>query len=87
MVIVSNVSSRYIGEDDDDVSVAIKADVENNSDGEQVYVDLQGVDSDGFELDSTILSSKIPIGSKKTVSTKLYVAKDTYKEIVKWQEK
>lgn len=87
MLTISNICTKHITEDDDDVKIAIKLDVENNSEDEQIYVDLQGIDADGFELDSTILSAKVPVGSKKTITTQLYINKSQYKDIVSWQVK
>lgn len=87
MVTVSNVLSKYISEDDDDVSVSFKVDVENKSKSETVYVELQGLDAEGFEVDSFTFSSTVSVGSKKSVTAKTYVSKDNYKNIVQWQTK
>ena len=48
---VSDIATKVINKDDDGyVSFAIKALVENDSDEEEVYVCLQGLDNEDFEV-------------------------------------
>ena len=55
MVTANDIATRVVSEDEDDFSFAIKALVHNGSDDSELYVTLQGLDSDGFEIYEVIL--------------------------------
>ena len=83
---VSNIAAKLISTDDEDVTVAIKATVKNNSDDESVIIEIQGVDADGFEIETVFLNGDIPIGGTRTLTTRLeYLAKELYEQITHWQ--
>ncbi|MCE2397107.1 hypothetical protein J4G02_21555 [Candidatus Poribacteria bacterium] len=86
MITVSDIAIRVVSEDD--FSFAIKALVQNGSDNPRVFVELQGLDSDGFEICDAILESIIPIGASRVLTTKEdYVDKKIFEQIVGWQQK
>ena len=59
--VVTDIAYKVIKEDEDGwVDVAIKATVENQSDDEDVTVELQGVDGEGFEVCSVFLDGHVP---------------------------
>ena len=87
MITVHDIATRVVSEDEDDISLAIKALVHNESDDTEVYVDLQGLDTDGFEIHDTTLAGTIPIGASKVLSERTYVDKALFKQIVVWREK
>lgn len=88
MITVGDIATRVVSEDEDDFSFAIKALVQNGSDDPKVFVRLQGLDSDGFEIYDVILKSTIPIGASKVLTTREdYVDKELFEQIVVWQQK
>ncbi len=85
---VSDIATKVINKDDDGyVSFAIKALVENDSDEEEVYVCLQGLDNEDFEVYEMTLTGKISTGESKVLTTSDYVAASIFEQIIKWQEK
>ena len=89
MITVHDIATRRVpSEDEDYMSFAIKALVQNGSDDPEVFVTLQGLDSDGFEIYDIILEGTIPIGASKVLTTKRdYVDKEIFEQIVGWQQK
>ena len=69
MISVHDIATRVVSEDEDYISFAIKALVQNESDDSELYVTLQGLDSDGFEIYEVILEAVIPIGASKVITT------------------
>ncbi|MYI62792.1 MAG: hypothetical protein F4105_14270, partial [Gemmatimonadetes bacterium] len=82
---VSNIAAKLISTDDEDVTVAIKATVKNNSDKEKVFIDIQGVDTDGFEIEHLTLMGDIPIGGTRTLTMRRYIERKLYEQITHWQ--
>jgi len=71
---------------DGDVLVAIKVTASNDSDEDQtVYVTVQGVDEDDFEVKDVIVSGDIPADEKRTLTARFYMSEADYKEVRKWK--
>ena len=84
---VFDIAYKVIKEDEDGwVDVAIKATIENQSDDEDVMVEIQGVDREGFEVESVVLSGRVPIGKSKVLTTKESIEKSLFKMITLWQQ-
>ena len=83
---VSNIAAKLISTDDEDVTFAIKATVKNNSHGEDVLIKIQGVDADGFEIESVFLDGTVPIGGTRTLTTREDIARELYEQITHWQQ-
>ncbi|HFX6348117.1 hypothetical protein WAI17_06100 [Acinetobacter baumannii] len=76
--------------EENDVSFAVKADVTNikkdDYDDEDVTVEIQGVDIDGFEILTVYLSGKVAFNMTKTLTDRTdYQDKDEFEQVVKWQ--
>ncbi|MDP8263691.1 MAG: hypothetical protein P9M13_10385 [Candidatus Ancaeobacter aquaticus] len=85
---VSDIAVKVMPDDNDRISFAIKALVGNDSDDTEVLVELQGLDSDGFEVYTLLLEGEIPIGGSKVLTTKEdYIEKDLFDQIAEWQVK
>ena len=84
---VSDIKTKVIADDFEDVTLALKATVKNMSRDEDVYFTLQGVDEEGFELTSINIDAEIPIGEERTITTNEYINSDLCKRIVNWQLK
>ncbi|MCD4769883.1 MAG: hypothetical protein K8R35_06935 [Bacteroidales bacterium] len=83
---VTEVKTKVISEENEYVSFAIKALVENNSKDTEVMVELQGLDNEGFEIFSIFLKGSIEVGESKILTLKEdYVKKDIFDQIVQWQ--
>ena len=89
---VSNIAVKVLKVDDEDnvVSYAIKADITNMKDDEyseeDVSVEIQGVDEDGFEIISVYLSGNVQFNTTKTLTDREdYQDKDECDQVVKWQ--
>ena len=85
--LVTDIAYKVIKEDEDGlVDVAIKATIENQSDDEDVMVELQGVDREGFEVYSVYLDGHVPLGKSKVLTTKELIEKSIYQMIAHWQQ-
>ena len=85
--LVTDIAYKVIKEDEDGlVDVAIKATIENQSDDEDVMVELQGVDKEGFEVYSVYLDGHVPLGKSKVLTTKELIEKSIYQMIAHWQQ-
>ena len=89
---VSNIAVKVLKVDDEDneVSYAVKADITNIKDDEyseeNISVEIQGVDEDGFEIISVYLSGKVQFNTTKTLTDREdYQDKDEFDQVVKWQ--
>ena len=89
---VSNIAVKVLKVDDEDneVSYAVKADITNIKDDEyseeDISVEIQGVDEDGFEIISVYLSGKVQFNTTKTLTDREdYQDKDEFDQVVKWQ--
>ncbi|MEG0347604.1 MAG: hypothetical protein RR605_06070 [Acinetobacter sp.] len=89
---VSNIAVKVLKVDDEDneVSYAVKADITNIKDDEyseeNVSVEIQGVDEDGFEIVSVYLSGNVQFNTTKTLTDREdYQDKDEFDQVVKWQ--
>lgn len=89
---VSNIAVKVLKVDDEDneFSYAVKADITNIKDDEyseeNVSVEIQGVDEDGFEIVSVYLSGNVQFNTTKTLTDREdYQDKDEFDQVVKWQ--
>ena len=89
---VSDIATKVISapEDGEDsyVRLAIKATVKNKKErGGDVYIELQGVDMEGFEIETATLHGNVPLGRTRTLTTRELIEVGLYKQIARWQEK
>lgn len=87
-VTVGTIATKLRAEADEagDVSFAIAVDVTNNTqDAVEVAVDLQAVDSEGFELTDLTLYGSLGPGETKRLSDQRYMPHRDYHAIAKWQ--
>ena len=87
---ISNIVTKIIAEDKEDnqIEFAIKMLVENDTEKDHFYIELQGLDSDGFEIYDIMEECTIPIGESREFTRKYdYVDKELFSKIVKWQQK
>ena len=85
---VSNILVKVFPPDDvENISFAIKATVQNWSVEENVNIQLQGLDEEGFELADVRLHGTVGIGKERTLTTRDSMNSDLYKKIVIWQVK
>lgn len=89
---VQNIAVKVLKTDleDNEVCFAVKADVTNikkdDYDDEDVTVEIQGVDVDGFEILTVYLSGKVDFNTTKTLTDRTdYQDKDEFEQVVKWQ--
>ncbi len=89
---VDNIATKVlkVSLEDNEVSFAIKADITNFKDSEysdeDVTVEIQGVDADGFEIISIYLSGKVSFNTTKTLTDREdYQDKDEFDQVVRWQ--
>ncbi|VAX45629.1 Uncharacterised protein [Acinetobacter calcoaceticus] len=89
---VDNIATKVlkVNLEDNEVSFAIKADITNFKDSEysdeDVTVEIQGVDADGFEIISIYLSGKVLFNTTKTLTDREdYQDKDEFDQVVRWQ--
>lgn len=86
--IVSNIATKVLKRDaeDETLSFSIKADVTNKTDDSDVCIELQGLDSEGFEIYSVYLEGKIqPNGTKTLTDKQEYVDFSDFDQIASWQ--
>ena len=92
-MIVSDIKTKLISSDDDEVTYAIKADVTNDTVSEyddepdKVLMTMQGLDSDGFEVHWMHFQGFVPVGTTQSITSRETIKSNIFKEIVKWQVK
>lgn len=86
-ITVSNIATKIVEgpNSSGDIHYAIKADVTNSGQNNQVSVKLQGIDGDGFELEDLYLSGDIAPGETKTLTDKRIMAEKDYNNIKDWR--
>ena len=94
---VSDIATKVLsipeGDEDGYVELAIKATVKNNLKkkkkyrGDDVGIELQGVDAEGFEVDTVYLEGTIPLGGTRTLTTREPIKVGLHKQIARWQQK
>ena len=87
MITVSDIATKVVSEDEDEISFAIKALVQNGYDDPDVLVKVQGLDSDGFEIFDLWLEGTIPSGASKVLTTREDIDKELFEQIKGWQQR
>ena len=84
---VSDIRAKVLSVDEEgELTITVKATVLNDSDQSNVFVKLQGLDDEDFEIFSTILDGIIPINDTKIMTEMIdEVDADTFNSIAKWQ--
>lgn len=89
---VSNIAVKILKVDNEEneLSYAVKADITNSKDDEyseeEVMVEIQGIDEDGFEIISVYLNGNVKFNTTKTLTDRLeYQDKDEFNQVVSWQ--
>ncbi len=84
---VSKIETRLVEKPDrdNDIKFVIKADVTNLSNDSKVFVNLQAIDSRGFEVHDMTIQGTIHPGSTKTLSDHGYMNVSDYRSIKEWR--
>ena len=84
---VTKIETRLVEKPDrdNDIRFVIKADVTNLSNDSKVFVNLQAIDSRGFEVHDMTLQGTIHPGSTKTLSDQSYMNVSDYRQIKEWR--
>ncbi|WP_120429740.1 hypothetical protein [Acinetobacter baylyi] len=89
---VDNIAIKIlkVNNEENEISYAVKADVTNIRDdeysNEEVSVEIQGVDIDGFEIISIYLSGRVQFNTTKTLTDREdYQNKNDFDQVVRWQ--
>lgn len=85
---ISDFAVKAISVDDyNDVKFAVKLTVKNNTRDEDVYFDLQGLDEEGFEIETVSINCEVSPGGSRKISTHDEMSADLFEQIVEWQVK
>jgi len=85
---ISDIATKIITTDGDDLSFAIKMQVDNNSKKKKVRFSLQGLDNEGFVFHEIRFDAIIPIGESQMVTAKEdYVERSVFNQIEEWKVK
>ena len=85
---IENITTKVIMREThrNSMTYSIKCLVENDTFDEDVRIDLQGLDEDGYEIDTVSISGTIPVGESKVMTTRAYIDEKLYKQIVTWRK-
>ena len=83
-IVVEDLKTKIIGEDEDDVELSFRAVVRNNSDDTYVSITLNALDDEGFEIEDVILGGNIQLGTSKALTEKTYISREKYRQIHEW---
>ena len=85
---IENISTKVITQADHNsrLEYSIKCSVENHTNDEDVRFTLQGLDEEGYEIDTVNICGTIPEGKSKVMTTKTTLEEKLYKQIVSWRE-
>lgn len=79
---------KKLSQYEDVIQIALKAVVKNLAKKrKEIFVEIQAIDSDGFELESYTLAGKLNPGEIKTLSQKFETFEEIYGNIRGWQIK
>ena len=69
---IENISTKVIrpGNHNEIIDYSIKCTVHNDTMAEHVRINLQGLDFDGFEIDTVTIDGTIPVGETKVMTTR-----------------
>ena len=88
-ITVAEIATKVLAVPDDEdgnLEFAIKAVVTNHgSDPEELAVELQGIDAEGFELANIFLTGTVLPGQSRTLTNRGYESPGTFRQIVCWQ--
>ena len=86
---VTNIETKVFKTDSSgDVWFGIKATVKNlGHKDDEIYVALQAIDREGFELNDITLHGNIKAGESRDLTVKTYMPYEEFKNIYKWQVK
>jgi hypothetical protein len=91
MLNVSDIAAKVLTQPDDDgdVNIAVKATIVNDDESEAVdgLVAIQGVDSDGFEVENIYLRYSLAPGEAKVISDRTDMNVEEFSRIARWQFK
>jgi hypothetical protein len=85
---VIDISTKKMSEVDSsgDVWFSVRAVIRNNtSEPKNVVLNIQAVDSEGFELKSVSLRGRIPANVPDSITDKTYMPDKQYRAIDKWK--
>ena len=85
-VACGDLAMKILDEDDEDFTVGFKVTVKNlSTQRKEVYVSVEGLDSEGFVLDTHTISGKVNPGEVRSLSVNNYVSRTKFAKIVKWR--
>ena len=84
---IINIATKILNEEDGEIEFSVKILVENKFDDPDVILEIQGLDSEGFEIFDIIVTGNVPFGNKKSLTTRDEVNAKLYKRITNWQDK
>lgn len=87
-IATDGVLIKKLSQYEDIIQIALKVEVKNLARGrKEIFVEIQAIDGDGFEVESYTLSGKLNSGEMKTLSQKFETYEDVYRNIRGWQIK
>ena len=83
---IFDFATKKLKVEDGDVELSVKLSVENQTDDEDVYVTVKGLDAEGFEVLNFIMDGKVSIGATKTLTTiESYIDEKLFRQIRSWE--
>ncbi|NOY69712.1 MAG: hypothetical protein GXP53_09555 [Deltaproteobacteria bacterium] len=86
-IVVSDIKPVYVEKGATNVSVTMKAIVTNNTEAQNVVIEISGLDKDGYVVENITLTGKVKMGKKRVVMKMVTMQKNKYEKIVSWEEK
>lgn len=84
---VSDIKTKILKKEKNEILFSIKATVRNLTDDEEVFVELQGIDDEGFEIFPLTLTGHIKPGEERTLTSSYIIDQYFFEQIVDWQVK
>ncbi|MBI4822715.1 MAG: hypothetical protein HY805_00565 [Nitrospirae bacterium] len=84
---VSGLAIKVISEEYGMMSVGLKVNVYNHGSPGKLYITVQGLDAEGFEILSHVFDSYIGASEKKTLSDNRTFRKENFNKVIEWRIK
>jgi len=82
---VSDIKAVYIEKGTVNYTVTVRATVANKGSADDIVIDIEAVDAQGYQLTTLKMNGFIDAGQKKSLVGRVTIQKDTFEQIADWQ--
>ena len=84
-IAVSNIKVAYVEKGAVNYTVTVRATVANKGNADDIVIDVEAVDKEGYQLTTLKMNGVIGAGQKKSLIGRVTIKKSTFEQIADWQ--